>query len=84
MECFHSDRFYFSHEVEGYIIHGNISIEMEMHNFMTGKDYVNNSKVFISQKGDNREHKDMIKMHRPETARDQIYGKPCVETPYDM
>ena len=66
MECSHSDRFYISHEVEGYIIHGSISIEMEMHNFMTGKDYVNNSKVFISQKGDNRKHKDMIKEnHKP-------------------
>ena len=66
MECFHSDRFYFSHEVEGSIIHGNISIEMEMHSFMTAKDYVNNSKVFISQKGDNRKHKDMIKdNHKP-------------------
>lgn len=39
---------------------------MEMHDFMTGKDYVNNSKVFISQKGDNRKHKDMIKEnHKP-------------------
>ena len=66
MEYFHSDKFYFSHEVEGYIIHGNISTEMEMHNFMTGKDYVNNSKVFINQKGDNRKHNDMIKNnHKP-------------------
>ena len=35
-----------------------------MHNFMTGKDYVSNSKAFISQKGDNKKHNNMIKANQ--------------------
>ena len=75
--------------VEGYNIHGDISIEMEMHNFMTGRDYASNSEVFISLKGDNRKHNNIIKTkHKPKFIglkqyEIEIIGNPVKQTPYD-